>query len=45
MNWNGSLHLDGGPWKATLQIANGKIEVTGDAAGENVIRGGADIIR
>lgn len=43
--WNGSLHLDGGQWKATLRIENGNVEVTDDAAGENFIRGGADIAR
>ena len=43
--WNGSLHLDGGQWKATLRIENGNVEVTDDAAGENSIRGGADIAR
>ena len=43
--WNGSLHLDGGQWKATLQIGNGKIEIAAGTAGENAIRGGADIAR
>ena len=43
--WNGSLHLNGGQWKATLRIENGKIEITNDEPSENVIRGGADIAR
>lgn len=43
--WNGSLHLNGGQWKATLRIENGKVETTNDEASENVIRGGADIAR
>ena len=43
--WNGSLHLDGGQWKAALRIENGNVEVTNDAVGENSIRGGADIAR
>lgn len=42
--WNGSLHLDGGQWKATLLLENGKVEITNDHA-SNVIRGGADIAR
>jgi len=43
--WNGSLHLDGGQWKATLHIENGKVEITNDREEENVIRGGADAAR
>lgn len=43
--WNGALHLDGGQWKATLHIGNGKIEIAAGTAGENAIRGGADIAR
>ena len=43
--WNGSLHLNGGQWKATLRIENGKVETTNDEASENVIGGGADIAR
>lgn len=44
-SWNGSLHLDGGQWKATLQIENGNVKITNDKAGENIIHGGADIAR
>jgi hypothetical protein len=39
------LHLDGGQWQATLVIENGKVEITNDKAGDNIIHCGANIAR
>lgn len=43
--WQGSLHLDADLWKASLQINNGRVKITGEEASDNIIRGGADIAR
>lgn len=43
-NWNGCLHLDGGEHQATLNLENGKVDITNDIS-ENIIHGGADIAR
>jgi len=44
-DWQGALHVDGGQWKASLQIEKGKVKITNEEAGNNIIRGGKDIAR
>jgi predicted acetyltransferase len=44
-DWNGQLALDAGQQKATLGIADGKIQVTENPSAENCIHGGAGIGR
>ena len=44
-DWNGQLVLDAGEQKATLNIANGKIQVTETRSAEHCINGGAEIGR
>jgi hypothetical protein len=43
--WHGSLHLDGGEQKATLQIKDGKVKSAKVGESENAIHGGADLAR
>jgi hypothetical protein len=43
--WQGSLVLDGGQQKATIQIEQGKVDISEGGASENMLQCGADIAR
>ncbi len=44
-DWQGSLLLDGGEQRATLQIEQGRVAITGDGAAGHILRGGANLAR
>lgn len=44
-SWKGTLLLEAGEQKAAIHLAAGKVEITTETAGDNTLRGGADIAR
>jgi hypothetical protein len=44
-NWRGSLHLDAGKQRATLEMNDGRMDVYANKTSENSIQGGADLAR
>ena len=44
-DWQGSLYLDGGQQTATLIGAQGKVTITGEPAGANILTAGPDLAR
>ena len=44
-NWQGSLLLDAGIMKASINMDRGCVEITGDGPSENMLCGGAEIAR
>lgn len=44
-NWQGNLLMNAGFVKAMIKMDRGRVEITGDGISENVLHGGADIVR
>jgi len=44
-DWQGSLFLDGGQQTASLQIKQGKVRITDETPGENVLCAGSELAR